>query len=382
MEFKSLSASALETAIACPARFKVTNVDHAADESNDAADVGRVVHAALEVYVRASVVEKSEDQSLDFLTHCYRQQYPLIFGSLDVAAPTFVDGLSMLKPWHARTSFDGCEVLLLETKEDFPVPIPADPGVFIPFRYIFDRLDQLDETTYRVVDYKTIRANLNHEQLRRKLQARVYGLAAQIRHKDATRIYVEFDLLRHDRIGVVYSREENVDTWRLIKTKAQELWLMDDVPEQINSDCRYCVRAASCETLRSNINAGGIYSIDKIEEVVDLRRLLADQINGITSVVADLDEQLLKHMQQTEQLKIQGIESEAEVAIRYARSVTNPSEVARIVGPEIASRYGNFRLGDIDAMLKSEELTLEQKRQIQTYIRRAPGEPKIRTSKL
>lgn len=379
MDFKSLSASALETAIACPARFQVTHIDHAADESNDAADVGKAVHAALEVYVRAAVVNKAEPESLEFLIFCYRQQYPTIFGSLDMASDTFNDGLEMLKTWHKRTSFEGCDVLLLETKEEFPVQVA--PGEIRPFRYIFDRLDQLDDTVYRVVDYKTIRVPLNHDQLRRKLQARVYGLAAQIRHKDATRIFVEFDLLRHEPIGVAFSREENADTWRLIKNKAQELWSMVDAPEQINVDCRYCVRAARCDTLRSNVAAGGIYSISQIEDVVDLRRLLSDQVSGLTSVVKDLDAQLLSYMETNEQLQLEGTDSVAEVAIRYTRSVTDPSEVARIVGPDIAGQYGNFRLGDIDKMLKNEPLTPEQRKQIQSYIRRAGGDPTIKTKK-
>jgi hypothetical protein len=380
MDFKSLSASALETAIACPARFRVTHVDHAADESNDAADVGKAVHGALEVYVRASVVEKNEPESLEYLIFCYRQQYPIIFGSLDMAADTFKDGLDMLKTWHARTSFEGCDVLLLETKEEFPVQVA--PGEIRPFRYIFDRLDQLDDTVYRVVDYKTIRLPLSPDQLRRKLQARVYGLAAQIRHKDATRIYVEFDLLRHERIGVAYSREENADTWRLIKTKAKELYEMVDAPEQINVDCRYCVRAARCDTLRSNVRAGGAYSLGSIEQTVDLRRVLNDQISGLNSVVADLDAQLLSYMERNEQPEVKGSDSIAEIGVRYARSVTDPTEVAHIVGPEIASRYGNFRLGDIDRMLKEEPLTPEQRKKVQSYIRRTAGDPKIKTRKL
>ena len=377
MKFKSLSATALENAIECPARFEATNILRAADESNDMARVGTAVHAALELYVRTAVVEQDEKQDKKHLQWCYRNEYPKVFGALDMSSTNYMDGVILLNNWFDRTSFKGFEVLLLETKESFDVPLPG--GESRPFNYIFDRLDYLGNNEYRVVDYKTIRANLTYEQLRRKLQARVYGLAAQIRHKDAKRIFVEFDLLRHTPVGVVYTRDENANTWRLIKSKAAELWLMDEPEEQLNPNCRYCVRAAGCATLQSNIAVGGIEHLT-IEQMVDMRLRLDSQAKGISSLVDEIDIRVLLEMERRETLTLEGdIMGVAEASFSSRRSVTDPSAIADIVGPDIASRYGSFRLGDIDRMFKEEVLTAEQQERIKRFITKSHSAPTIKS---
>jgi hypothetical protein len=376
VKYKSLSATALESAIECPARFQATHMDHAAEEANDAAGTGIAVHMALETFVRACHIDKSEAAVPGFLNWCYRDSYPKVFGSLDLTAETFIDGWELLQKWFLRTSFDGFEVLLLETKENFPIKLPG--GEVRPFNYVFDRLDYLGNDEYRVVDYKTIRANMTYDQLRRKLQARVYGLAAQIRHKNAKRIFVEFDLLRHSSVGIVLTKDENADTWRMIRAKAIELWLDDSPAEKLNQNCRYCVRAAGCQTLQSNIAVGGIEHLT-LDEMVDLRYKADSQMKGLSGLIDDIDSRILYSMEERGILELEGMNAVAEVSVSSRRTITDASAIAEILGPEISARYGNFRLADIDRILKDETLTQEQHNKIKKYITKANGQPTLKS---
>lgn len=386
MKFKTLSPTALETAIVCPARFQVTHVDYAADEGSVAADVGTAVHGALERYVYdcyGSLVHPETEvlqPTLEHLMFCFNRSYAEVFGKVDSRSAEYTDGADMLHRWYTRTDLSDCDVLLIEQKENFPVPLPD--GTAVPFNYKFDRLDRLGPYEYRVVDYKTGRLPITAEALRQKIQARCYALATQIRHKDAQRIWVVFDMLRHDSIGVVFSREDNADTWRMVRSATAELHGHSDTdpPEQINASCRYCVRAPSCQTLQSNVTAGGVEALT-VPEIVDLRYTLDTQVKGLTRVIESLDSRLLAYVKETDELRIEGEQAVAQVGVSYRRSVTDARAIATMLGPELVEKYGNFRVSDVDALLKLEQLTPEQKKTLAQYVRRSPTKPTIESAK-
>ena len=383
MKFKSLSATALERAIECPASFKVHHVDYAADEQGEAAAIGTAVHGALEQYVVQAVLGGSVPCNLASITSMYGQSYLDTFGTLDPRADTFTDGLTMVKKWHARTEFTGFEVLLVEVKEEFPVPLPD--GSSVPFRYKWDRFDRIEPGIYRVVDYKTIRAALTTEQLRRKLQAQCYALAAQIRHRtDIKRIIVEFDLLRYDTVGVVFTRDEIIDIWHMLKAKAAALYAEDDdhPTENINPGCRWCLRKAGCESLQSNSAAGGIESIHTIAEVVDLRHTLEAQRLGLEALIADLDDRLLRQAEVAEVDTIEGTHAVADLSASWRRKVLDNKMITDILGPQLAAEYGNFTVTKIDQMMRDPRITDDSKRLIQKVVKKAPGDIKVKTRKL
>lgn len=382
MKFRSLSATALERAIECPASFKAHHVDYAAEESGEAAMVGTAVHGALETYVVDAIMGGRAPATLATITSAYGMAYQDTFGALDPRADTFIDGLDMVKKWHARTDFSGFEVLLCEVKEEFPVPLPDK--TMVPFRYKWDRFDKMGPGFYRVVDYKTIRAALTTEQLRRKLQAQCYALAAQIRHKDDIKtVLVEFDLLRYDTVGVVFTRDEIIDIWRMLKAKAASLYAEDeDHPtENINPGCRWCLRKAGCESLQSNSAAGGIESIHTIGEVVDLRHKLDAQRAGLEALIADLDDRLLRQAEVAEVDTIEGNTAVAELSASWRRKVVDNKIITHVLGPQLAAEYGTFTVGKFDQMMRDPRISETDKQVIKRAVQRAPGDIKVKTRK-
>src|SRR6478609_6877074 len=110
---------------------------------NQAANLGTTVHAALEHYVRAVYMEKSEQASLKLLISLFEIYYSINFGA--DRDESYAAGVKMLKDWFARNDLSDRTVLSVESKEFFDVPTSAGP---IKFNFIIDRLDQLEEDVY------------------------------------------------------------------------------------------------------------------------------------------------------------------------------------------------------------------------------------------
>src|SRR5690606_25707099 len=177
--------------------------------------------------------------------------------------------LSRSAAWHKRHVSDGGltnEVLSVEQKLNFPIKTSAG---MIPFTYILDRLDKIENGVYEVVDYKSIRAYIRPEELKGKIQPRAYALAIQIQYPDAEKIFVSFDMLRHnEKIGVTFTRQDNIDTYRYLQRAAERIIATDEdkTEETINEECKWCIKKTTCDTLARSVAAGTVHSLT-IEQV-------------------------------------------------------------------------------------------------------------------
>lgn len=384
MRPKSLSATALKTAGLCLARYKAEHIDYGRGMSNDAALLGSSVHGALELWVKTCILEPKNDPTLKLLLDYFQLSYVQIYGSSDFKSTDYKDGVKMLKDWFERTDFSLFTVISCERKENFPLPMVFD-GVKeeVPFNYIFDRHDQIDATTHRIVDYKTNRAPVSPEELRGKVQAKAYGLAMQIKYPDAQRIWVEFDMLRHGGpVGTVFTKEDNVATWKFLKSEAQRIADADDskpLPETINEECGFCVRKANCQAVFRNIKVGGAFSLDPLERV-DQRATLYNQKKAIEAALKELDGIILAEAQAADIIEFDGHFNRQIITARSTRYV-DPDMAFHVIGPDLARRYGGSKLsmGAVDALLSGDELTAEQKSQLSGLIRTNKGEPYVQS---
>jgi hypothetical protein len=285
----------------------------------------------------------------------------------------------MLKAWFKRTDFSKFEVISCEVKENFPIATSLGD---IPFNFIWDRHDQLDEGVYRVVDYKTNRWGLNPGDLKKKIQARAYGLAAQIKYPDAKKIWVQFDMLRHDGpVGIVFTRDDNIATWQFMKAKAQQI--IDtpdtDVPETLNPECLFCARITSCDAVQKNISIGGVLSKGEITELVDTRAQLEWQKKAVEAALNKLDEVIIGRAKVEDRLEFESDQYRMRIGISSSRAID--AEMAEnVLPPDVARRYmgKSLTIGNVDKLLKGPELSEEQKRQLVGLIYQKKGEPRVK----
>lgn len=380
---KSLSASALQVANACMSRYYAESVLKVERPLNKAASLGTAVHAALEWYVKAVYIEKTKPASLDALLALFRMFYCAEFETVEPDDDEFYqDGVEMLKRWFERTSFENRKVISSENKTNFLVKTSAGD---IPLNYIWDRFDQRtdEEDTYEVVDYKTIRAMLSPKDLHGKIQARVYGLAGQIQVPTAKRIWVRFDLLRHDSVATVFTREQNIATWNFIKAMAEKIIATDPalVTETLNPECNFCVRKTSCNTLQSNATGGGVFSHLSVEKLGDIRARMTWQIKALKQAMDDIDELILAEASEREQLEFEGDLADIKITQTRTRGV-DAQRVSPIVGAEIFSKYGGptITMDGFTKLLKDPAITPAQKAQLQGMIYIKSGDPYIKVT--
>lgn len=378
MRPNSISATALHVADQCLARYAAEHVYRSKGPGNQAANLGTAVHGGLELFIKACHIEKTHEPTWSFLQDCFKMSYLATFGGTEYGEG-FDAGIEMLQRWFMRTDFTGVNVISAEVKNNFIIPTSIGP---IPFNYIWDRFDGLPDDVYRVVDYKSSVWAVRPEDLKKKVQARCYGLAAAIQLKqqqiDYKKIKVEFDMLRHDAVGIVYTREEIAATWKFIKSTLEEKIIPTDpahAPETLNPECRFCVRKSVCKALQTNISVGGIFGLP-LEQAIDRRAALQFQIAGINASIKELDELIMEEAKTADVLEFESDMYRAYLAPGRSNRKVDADRVEMVVGPEIFEEYGakQMAVGQWERLCKDKRLTPEQVKRIRTLVSKPPGE--------
>lgn len=378
----------MQNAVDCLAKFYAENVLYTPRSgSNDPADVGTACHAALEYYVKTVYKDKSYEPSMALLETLYVQGYTETFGVIDRDADTFKDGLKLLERWFDRTDLDGVEILSLESKEKIMFKTPQGER---RLTYIIDRVDYYEENDkkiIRLVDYKTIRANLTAEALRTKVQARMYAMCLMMQYKDreVDEFEIQFDLLRHEPVTITFTPEQNRETWRWLKSLTKRITDADETKldklEQLNAGCHFCVRKASCKALAKNIDGGGIQSLSEYEMLQKLEAIEA-QSKGHKYLKEEIEDILLAKAQQENEIEWEN--GDYEIAFKSRRTRTFDQEVARdIMGPELAGKYSSMTMTQFDKLLKDNDsgLDMEQRSMLRGLVDTTFGSPKPKVTR-
>lgn len=384
----SLSATSLNTADGCMARYKAEVIDRGRGAQGDAAVVGLLCHETLEHLLRGVFIRRDMTWNKATLEAVFNAAYEKLVGA-DRTRPEYGEAYGLVLKWFSADGrleyFNSVQIVSLEVKNNFPLPvmIPDASGkptkITVPVNYIMDRVDRIGPNEYRIVDYKTNWVPVTHDQLRRKIQARLYALALQIIHPDAERIWVEFDLLRHEAVGIVLTKDDQAETWRMLKRAAQTIFDTDDKDaekqETINSECGWCVRLSTCKAVARNVAVGGILSLDA-EAKAKRYAEVVNQAKALELLKGELQDELLKEL-----MKAQTIDLDLATArIRLKRSSrrsANAAKVAEILGPELAAEVGTFTMGVLDALRKTRRINADQIARLEEVIEVKLGDPTV-----
>lgn len=357
---KSLSASSLQVAESCLARYKAEHIDRAAGFSGGAANVGIVCHGTLEQFVkRYAIIKEIGWDSIAFWDH-FHEAYDEVFGA-DRTKPEYEDARRLCYDWFNREDqkdkIDACKVLSVESKSNFPLANPVTSD--IPVNYIMDRLDQLGPDEFRIVDYKSQRAPLTPAQMRKKIQPRLYALAIQIKFPEAKTIWVEYDFLRHYPVAVEFTKEDNTETYRMIRRSLRKILETpdDEAPETLNPDCGWCVRKASCKALMSNTAAGGITGLS-IDQLAILHMKAKAQLGAVGYLLANVEEILLNHAVNLDVLEWETDNTLIKVSSQ-ARRKPDQKKIRELLGPDLLIENSNVRVSDVDRLIKEKRVDAE-----------------------
>lgn len=353
--------------------------DKPARISNSAAMLGTAVHGALERYVRDVYIDMKEKPDANLLRIYLVVSFMDTFGHADEHDPLFVEATEMCDRWFARMGDELSKITVLSVEDKQFFDLKTSAGT-IRFNYIFDRLDELEEGVYRVVDYKSSVWNVTNDELKKKIQARVYGLAVNMMFPNAKRIWVQFDMLRHERVGVTFLPEENRATYRYLKGVAERIIATDedDAPETLNPECRFCVRVASCSSVASNTTAGG-HLLMPLPKMVDHYARLRAQRDALNEALKRLEGVINEEAKEGNWREAEGVEARIRYTTRRVRAV-DADRVSRMVPKSVWDKYGSssITLKDFDMMLKDPALSPQDKAALRGMIVQKVSAPSLK----
>jgi CRISPR/Cas system-associated exonuclease Cas4 (RecB family) len=383
---KTLSASSLEVARLCMKRFVHMNLNFAGGIQNNAAMTGSTCHYALEHFVKRVYIDKSHEPSLDMLIDLLKEGYLTVFGDADYNSDEYLDAKQMIEAWYKNPNFSdftGRTVQSVEFKRRYPMPLPDGSGGTIPITYIWDRQDLLDDGTIVVVDYKSNRANVGTDELRKKMQPKLYALIAQILNPTATKIRVEYHMLRHDLVSVEFTPQDNANTWAWLQGEIQRI--LDtpiDPKPTLNKECGFCMMKSTCPEMTKNINNGGVFGLSPAE-LVDRKALLELQAKAAKEAALEIENILGPILSEDDGPNfIEGDKYTASLEAKRVRNVDSEMFLAMLGSlgdPDVIGDYtptGKVTMALYDSLVKDTRIDLDTRRkfkQLITYITRDPG---------
>lgn len=369
MKIKSLSATSAQVFELCESRWKSEKIDYGDQVTNKAAALGTVCHEAIQMYVeRGDYLREPDDKVMTVY-------YTMAFEKLFADKTHYAEGLKMVLDWMHRQEWTGKKVLSTEVKENFMLPTSEGE---VPVNYIWDRCDELEGGEVEVVDYKSGIKALTHEQLRHNVQARLYGLAAQLKYPSAPRVWVTFDYLRHLPVGVVFTKEQNRETWFYMRRLAERIIASDGDIETLNEQCRWCVRRHQCKTLKQHIASGGPLGITDPFEAADKRAQLVAARGAIATMIDELDNFIIDYMEQEELPEFATTSTKVSITMKTQRDI-DERRAAMIIGPQLMAERSGVTLTMVDKFLKGTELTPEKKAELRKLIFVKNTEAKVKT---
>ena len=350
-----------------------------ANFQGNAAAVGIVCHNTFEDFVRAVFIRKDTAWDEAIFWKMFYEHSDAVLGA-NRSSPEAVDAHDLASRWfNTKNRFEmlnDVQVLSVESKSNFMLRTSAGE---IPVNYIMDRLERVAPGEYRVVDYKSNRVGLSHNQLRNKLQARLYALMVQIAYKDAERIWVQFEFLRHGQVEVLFTRDDNIKMYRELQRRAEDIIATDEekAPEVLNSDCSWCVRKASCKKLQSHINVGGVMS-KSVDELSELHHKIESQKKGQQALLDEIEKQLMAYAIAEDLLEFETDYGTVTVTAPVKRAVNNEAAGAVLRAAGLATEYERFSVTDLDKIIKQKLLSPQEIEILKLAIKKNVGDPKIK----
>ncbi len=236
-----VSVSRLELLAQCGLAFKLRYVEHASKEpASEPPEFGTLVHSALEnvhlIAIQEGHIGRVSDAMVLDAWRAEFQAAPAV-----VTSPEFyAEGLDLVRAYFRRNpEIDSRRVIGLE--QEFRVAV----GRFVLLGYM-DRVEQLDEETVLIDDYKTSRKMLDAET---DVQASTYHLAARELYPWARHVVFRFQMLRHG-VAVEAPREEDqlelARNYLVALAERSESGRDDAFQPQLGPNCPWCDYRRQC----------------------------------------------------------------------------------------------------------------------------------------
>lgn len=376
MQLTSLSASSALVYEACPARWKAEYEQRVYSPGGDAANLGTACHGAMQRYVEDGYHLGDVPYVLKakHISRMFNEEYDKLFSDESRRA----EGRELVVRWATRTNFEGLTVLSTERKREIQL---ATRHGNVPFRFVMDLELAHYNGDIEVVDYKTYARPVPIGDLKNRIQCRAYAAMAHLMHPDAARIWVTFDLLRFEPIGVVFTRDECIETLDYLVRLAERIIEDENPQETINPECRFCVRKERCQKLSAYSAFKGAHSPDaSLADQVKTLLELQQAKGAIEDMIKRLEPLILMSFDDTEEDRIELDDHVLTLSSSRRRVIDMDRLIEVLPGHDLAA-IATVGISKLDELLASGTLEPETASRVRQTITWRLGKQTLKINK-
>ena len=329
-----LSASRISTFLSCKLKYWFHYMEKIPKMDKDVFTFGNVVHNTLEF--AGGLFIKNGNK---FVKKDYKKIYDF-YNSIAIKlgledAELHKEGKNLVDK-RLADFMDGQAVIGLETKFGFKKEneLILDNGVSLIGA--IDKVEELNDTTVLIVDYKTSKTAPTQEQLNVDVQLSIYDLVAKKLWPKYENTLLSLDLLKHDKVYTYRTdkqREEFMDYLKEIHTQMSELTSKTAEPK-LNIFCAWCDFKDHCpaykKVVESDTEVIPAYMNMNDEELVDLWTDLKSKSQILSRKEKDIAEVLKARLQNSVNKELTG--NDTQVYTRQNRmSYYDINEVAKYI---------------------------------------------------
>jgi len=254
-----ISATRISSFLSCKQKYWFSYHEKLPKVSNPAFKLGTTVHETLEFagHIWLDKVKKGGDESSMSFTKAEIKKIMKEYDALSVREGiedlgVHIEGKALVKR-RLADFISGEKLLGLETKfgfwgKDAGPSIKTKDGV--PLMGAIDKVEQYDEDTLLIIDYKTSKTAPTADQLRVDPQLSIYNLVAKTLYPQYKRVVLALDLLKSGMAFTYRTDEEMEEFEAYLKVVYDQMLALkpEDVKASLNIFCPWCDYKDYCST--------------------------------------------------------------------------------------------------------------------------------------
>ena len=243
-----LSATRINTFLSCKQKYWFSYIEHLPKVANPAFKLGTACHEALEF---AGIIWKEKGKFSKIDTKKIMEKYDAISIREGITEMTIhKEGKDLVRK-RLNNFIAGKKIIDLEFKFGFgreTKAVTTDDG--IPLIGAIDKIEEIDQDTLLIVDYKTSKTAPTTDQIKEDLQLSIYDLVAHKIWPQYKRIILSLDFLKSDILYTYRTEEERKEfSDYLTQVYNQMVNLKEEnVKANLNIFCPWCDFKEYCST--------------------------------------------------------------------------------------------------------------------------------------
>lgn len=240
-----LSFSRIETS-ECPFLYKTTYIDKIRFPEAPSASLGTLVHGALEHYWKA------ESNGKGILIRDALIEFSKADIKANINSNTFNDALALLEV-YIKKNYPKHKVIGLE--HEFHLILPNG----VPITGKIDRVDEWQNGTIEVIDYKTNSWPFDDNDIEHSLQLRMYAIVASFLYP-GKKTQCTYDFIRWGRKSVMFTDQELKDTMDYLEVVYDRIMNDTEFNPRPNDKCKFCKIIEQCQAMKDIYESGHIFN--------------------------------------------------------------------------------------------------------------------------